>query len=49
MHKMHIDHRKVGIDTNNLDDSALNRNAIELDIGVPVSRERIYSENGIIN
>ena len=47
--KTHVGHNAVGVSTKNLDDSTFKRNIIELDLGVPMLRERVYDKNRILN
>ena len=46
--KIHTDFNTADIGTKNLDVKAFKRHAEELDLGMPMLRERVYGKNGIL-
>ena len=42
-------HVTAGIITNNLDVDELKKQSIELDLGIPVLRQRVCDENNVLN
>ena len=48
MHETLTDFNAADIGTNNLDLKALKTHAMELDLGMPMLRRRVYDENGIL-
>ena len=45
IYKIHMDLNTADIGTKNVDVKAFKRQATELDLGMPISRERIYDKN----
>ena len=48
IYKVHTDLNTADIGTKNVDVKAFKRHATELDLGMPMLRERVYGENGIL-
>ena len=45
---MHVDHNTTKIGAKNLDINSLNFDDMESDLGMPMLREIVYDENGIL-
>ena len=48
IHKMHVDLSTTDIGTKNVDAKAFKRHATELDLGMPMLRERVFGKNRIL-
>ena len=47
--KTHVNHNTTDVSTKNLDTGKFKCNIIELDLGMPMLRERVYGKNMIHN